>query len=230
MNVTALPPNGTVLLADGVTPVRLNQVLTMAECRALKFKPALNSAAGSSRFGRTTKPDCAVVDTETWLPAGLSTMSAPQDSGARTVGIKVCREALASCAIITELPSNGTILLADGTSPVAVGQTLTAAQLTRLRFRPARGAEGHISNLSYLVVGAAGSAIAGCVLFVVHPAAPPSRSTSYSTPTPATMVESSSEASANPAALQDARLPSIPSSGTDRSVAGIFTALRARTK
>jgi len=176
MTVTALPPNGTVLLPDGFTPVHLRQALTLAELSGLKFKPAMSSAAGSQCSAPSTTGQArSVVDDEAWLPAGYSILNVPQHSGARTIGIQICTgadsAASESCAIITELPSNGTVLLADGTTNVAQGQTLTAAQLKRLRFRPAVAAVGQISNLSFLMVRAAGSA-AGCSLLIVHPAAP----------------------------------------------------------
>jgi large repetitive protein len=176
MTVTALPPNGTVLLADGFTPVRLQQALTLAELSGLKFKPALSSTAGSQcSDSSTTEQARSVVDDEAWLPAGYSILSVPQHSGARTIGIQICAAADSaasqSYAIITELPSNGIVLLADGTTSVVQGQTLTAAQLRRLRFRPAATAAGQISNLSFLMVHAAGSA-AGCSLLIVRPAAP----------------------------------------------------------
>jgi hypothetical protein len=188
MTVTALPPNGTVLLADGFTPVRLQQALTLAELSALKFKPALSSIAGSQRSDSSTaKQARSVVGDEAWLPAGSTILSVPQHSGARTIGIQICADAVSapskSYAIITELPSNGTVLLADGETSVVQGQTLTAAQLRRLRFRPAVAAVGRISNLGFLMVHASGSA-AGCSLLIVHPAAPsPFGATPLSAPT-----------------------------------------------
>ena len=175
MAVTALPPNGTVLLADGFTPVRLRQVLTLAELSGLKFKPALSGAAGSPCSGSSAaKQTRLVVDAEAWLPAGYSILTVPQHSGARTIGIQICAgsdsAAAESCAIVTELPSNGTVLFADGTTSVVQGQTLTAAQLRRLRFKPAVTAVGQISNLSFLMVGRAARAAAGCCLLIVRPA------------------------------------------------------------
>ena len=89
MTVIALPPNGTVLLADGFTPVRLMQVLTLTQLSALKFRPALSSTAGSQAFeSSTANPAGVAVDAEARLPAGYSVLSVPQDSGARTIGIR----------------------------------------------------------------------------------------------------------------------------------------------
>src|SRR5689334_3797874 len=139
MTVTALPPNGTVLLADGFTPVRLQQALTLAELSALKFKPALSGTVGGQCSAPSTaKQAQSVADDEAWLPAGYSILSVPQHSGARTIGIQICAGADSatseSYTIITELPSNGSVLLADGKTSVVQGQTLTATQLRRLRF------------------------------------------------------------------------------------------------
>lgn len=151
VTVTALPSDGTVLLANGFTPVRLRQTLSLAQLETLKYRPAQSSEAGP--------------------PASYSVLSVPQNSGARTVGIRISTSE--AYAIMTELPSNGSVLFQDGTTAVARGQTLTAAQLKRLRFKPAVDAAGQISNLSYLVVGPAGSAVAGCVLLIVGPTTPP---------------------------------------------------------
>jgi hypothetical protein len=217
MTVTALPPNGTVLLADGFTPVRLRQALPLAELAALKFRPALNSTAGSPGFGSsTTKPSGVVVDAGARLPAGYFVASVPQDSGARTIGVQIStgtdRPAADSCAIVTGLPWNGTVLLADGMTAVAQGQTLTAAQFKRLRFKPAIEAVGQISDLSYLVIGPAGSALAGCVLLIVAPATLPLSAAARSAPAPTAVAESSSAASAGAAALSLAYRSSTSSS------------------
>lgn len=229
MTVTALPPNGTVL--DGFTPVRLGQVLTLAHLGALKFRPALSGAAGSPGFGPpTANPAGAVVGADTGLPAGCAVLSVPQDSGARTIGIQISRRsdsrASGSYAIITGLPSNGVVRLADGMTAVAQGQTLTAAQLKRLRFRPAIDAVGQISNLTYLMIGSAGN-LAGCVLLIVRPAAPPLSAAARGAP--ASVAESSSAGSAGPAARPEARLsfgsaskliPSVLPSGAEMQARG----------
>jgi hypothetical protein len=213
MTVTALPPNGTVLLADGFTPVHLRQALPLAELGTLKFMPALSSTAGSPGFGScTTNPAGAVVDAEAGLPAGYSVLSVPRDSGARTIGIQIFAgsdyPASESYAIITGLPPNGAVLLADGTTAVTRGQTLTAAELKRLRFRPAIDAVGQISTMNYLVVGPPGGPVAGCVLLIVAPATPPLSATGRSPPAPASVAESSIVAPAGAAAPSTPR--SIP--------------------
>jgi hypothetical protein len=71
MAVTALPPNGTVLLANGLTPVRLRQVLTLAQLRSLKAParigssglalaaPLASTPAGQYRFRARAHCTCA---------------------------------------------------------------------------------------------------------------------------------------------------------------------------
>jgi hypothetical protein len=213
MTVTALPPNGTVLLTDGFTPVRLRQVLPLDQLWALKFRPAWSSTAGSPGFGPpASRPIGVVVGAEARLPAGYFVLSVPQDSGARTIGIQVScgsdHPASTSYGIITGLPSNGAVLLADGATHVAQGQTLTTAQLKRLRFRPAVDVVGQISNLSYLVVDPAGSAVAGCVLLVIGPATPRLSVTARSAPTPVTAAGSSIAVAAG-AAVPSNQAPSV---------------------
>ena len=193
MTVTALPPTGTVLLADGLTPVRLGQTLTLAQLGALRFRPAQSGTAGRPGFGSPTgNPVGAVAGAEAGLPAGHAVFSVPQNSGARTIGVQISFDpdlrASGSYAIITALPANGAVLLADGTIAVTQGQTLTAAQFKRLRFRPAADASGQISTLSYLIIGPAGGAVAGCVLLIVGPAPPPLSATGRSGHAPASLA------------------------------------------
>jgi hypothetical protein len=194
MTVSALPPNGTVLLADGFTPVRLRQVLTLTELSALKFSPALNRTAGSSAFGLSTPHQAGtVVEPEAPLPAGYSVSIVPQESGPRTIGIRIPAssdaEASECHAVVTALPSNGTVLFADGKTPVTQGQTLAMTQFRRLRFRPSIAAVGQISSLTYLVVDLAGSA-SGCVLLIVCPETRRPTATTQSVPSPATAARS----------------------------------------
>ena len=56
VKVTALPADGTILLADGVTAVTaavLGETLTVAQLTGLKFRPTLDSFGTSSTFAFT---------------------------------------------------------------------------------------------------------------------------------------------------------------------------------
>ena len=48
--VTALPSNGTILLAGGVKPTTLGETLTVQQLTALKFRPTLNLYGQNSSF------------------------------------------------------------------------------------------------------------------------------------------------------------------------------------
>ena len=149
VTVTTLPSNGTVLLADGVTPVNLGQTLTVQQLTALRFRPALNIYGQSSSFAFTVSdPGGASVSataaltiepTTTPLLTTWTSLSVPQNTGATPVGILAPSDAnYASSALsakITGLPTNGTVVLADGSTAVTAGETLTAAQLTGLMFK-----------------------------------------------------------------------------------------------
>lgn len=220
MTVTVLPASGTVLLADGFTPVCQGQTLTLAQLAALRFRPAPGEAAAPSALdlpaAGSADPDPAAT-----LPERSPVFSIPENSGARTIGIRIAATTNHPpsdlYAIVTELPSNGTVLLSDGISVVARGQTLQARQLKRLRFRPTAGAAGQISNLSYLLVDPAGRAVAGWVLLIVTPGVP-AWSTPLRRPAAPGAMAGSIVTSFGLAAFLDMSLSSASSSELDRSM------------
>ena len=169
--VTGLPSNGTILLADGITPVNLGQSLTVTQLVGLKFRPALNSFATSSSFGFTVSdPAGSSAIGSAVLTIGAATtpvltswtsLTVPQNAGSTSIGIAAPTDANFSSsslsAKITALPTNGTVFLSDGKTAVTVGQTLTVAQLTGLLFKSAaNGSRVEISSLNYSVSDPAG--------------------------------------------------------------------------
>src|SRR5882757_594740 len=108
--VTGLPSCGVVLKADGRTGVNLGESLTAAELAALNFAPALGA-------GEVLPSNCVVI-------------YVPRNGGRIPIPL-VARLASGSTAdtpvTITELPSNGSVFLADGMTTVVCGQTITAA-------------------------------------------------------------------------------------------------------
>ncbi len=56
------------------------------------------------------------------------------------------------------LPTDGTVTLADGTTRVTAGESLTAAQLTGLEFTPTAGVSNQGSTFAYTVTDGAGNA------------------------------------------------------------------------
>jgi hypothetical protein len=160
VKVTALPPHGMVFKEDGITPLGLGQVVTAAELAALKFRPATVQFGFAT--GSTIEPGV-----QSW-----SVLSVPQHGEARPIGIQASGISIDSYVTITELPSNGTVLLAGGITAVKPEQTLSVAQLNGLMFAPAADASGKISILQYRA-DSPKTAIIGGVLLVVGLDAPP---------------------------------------------------------
>jgi hypothetical protein len=75
------------------------------------------------------------------LGQSSTSLSVSENSLATSIGIAAPVDtsfgSAALTVMVTALPSNGTILLADGVTPVNVGQSLAVQQLIALRFRPA---------------------------------------------------------------------------------------------
>jgi hypothetical protein len=187
VKVAALPSNGTILLADGVTPVGIGQSLTVTQLTALKFRPALNSFGNNSSFGFTVSdPAGASVSAAATLTISAATvpvvtswtaLNVPQNTGSTPFGIPTPTDASYSSTSlsvkITALPTNGTVFLSNGTTAVTVGQTLTVAQLTGLLFKSAANGAGKISNLTYTVSDPAGKTATGRAMLAVGAATPP---------------------------------------------------------
>jgi hypothetical protein len=143
--VTALPSDGMVVLADGITPVTLGETLTVAQLIGLKFRPTLDS------FGTTSTFAFSVSDPAGNPAASTSTkISAPADTSSGPSALTVR---------VTAIPSNVTILLADDVTPVHVGKTLTVRELTALRFRPALNVYGQSSSFAFTVSNPAGVSV-----------------------------------------------------------------------
>src|SRR6202140_2779194 len=187
VTVTALPSDGTILLADDITPISLGQSLTVNQLTNLTFRPALNSFGTSSSFGfPVSDPAGAAANATATLTIGPATvplltswtgLSVPQNSPATPIAIQAPTDssyaASALSVRITGLPTNGTVFLSDGTTVVTQGQTLTVAQLTGLLFKSATNGSGEISSLNYSVSDPAGKTATGTAMLVVGPATPP---------------------------------------------------------
>ena len=183
VTVTTFPSNGTVLLADGLTPVSLGETLTVAQLTGLRFRPSLNTYGQSSSFGfNVSDPAGASVSATAALTIGptnapllatWTSLSVPQNTGATPVGILAPSDAnYASSALsvkITGLPTNGTVVLADGSTAVTAGETLTVAQLTGLMFKASASGSGRISDVEYRVSDPGGQTATGSALLVVGP-------------------------------------------------------------
>jgi hypothetical protein len=213
VQVTQLPTNGTLVLADGSTPVSLGESLTPEQTAGLRLNP--NGVTESSQFDfdetiqggsatpmaislafdpttnsitpASTAPGTAPVTSDPSTPAvalttaetltGLAAPTDPlgsSDPGSNSLSavthpanapssspllpnpvangdppgaynavlgipldINVPSEAASPVTYqIMGLPTNGTLVLADGTTPVSAGESLTPAQTAGLRLKP----------------------------------------------------------------------------------------------
>jgi hypothetical protein len=74
---------------------------------------------------------------------------------------------------VMALPSDGTVLLADGITPVTLGETLTGAQLTGLKFRPTLDSFGTSSTFAFTVSDPASSTASATATLVIGPSNTP---------------------------------------------------------
>ena len=106
----------------------------------------------------------------------LQSVSVAGNSGAGAIGIVAPTDAnfaaSALTALVTGLPSDGSILLSNGFTPVSLGETLTVAQLTGLEFEPAADLFGQSSSLTYSVLDPAGNTATGRVNLAIESAPP----------------------------------------------------------
>src|SRR5271169_2053238 len=69
---------------------------------------------------------------------------------------------------VNGLPSDGTVYLANGTTAVTVGETLTVAQLTGLTFKPVAGQSSQSSTFNYTVTDPADLSAAGSATLAIE--------------------------------------------------------------
>jgi hypothetical protein len=165
VTVTALPSHGAVLKEDGITQIHLGQTVTAAELAALSFTPVTTyseSASGPRIEPKRNGFVLYVAQNGGPTPIRIQVPNASGRQGADSADSDV---------MITELPSNGTVLLADRITAVTLEQTLSVAQLTGLTFAPAADACGQISLLQYRSCGSS-EPFTAAVLLVVGPDAP----------------------------------------------------------
>ena len=171
VSVTALPSDGKVVLADGTTQVSLGQSLTATQLVGLEFVPTAGASAQTSSFKYSvTDPTGATATGSATLNIGASnaslvttpaSLTVAENSVATAIGIKAPSDVSFSSSQLTvtvnALPTDGTVLLANGTTPVAVGQSLSVSQLTGLLFKPTQDNTGKTSSFGYSVSDPAGN-------------------------------------------------------------------------
>jgi uncharacterized repeat protein (TIGR01451 family) len=159
--ISSLPPaaQGTLLMPDGVTPVTAGQVLTPAEAATLKFDPS-GSFNGNVTFTYTTTDNLGLTDATpatvtipvTNTPPVANNVTNPTlagSAGPTTISSLDATDAdgtISSYTVVTLPPAaQGTLFLADGTTPVTAGQVLTPAQAATLKFDPSGTFTGNVA-------------------------------------------------------------------------------------
>jgi hypothetical protein len=169
-------PNATVTIKEGATTLGTT---TANDNGAWSFTPTLAdgrhtlTASETSVVGTGSASLTFTLD-RTPPVAATAALAVAANSAATPIGIAAPNDALADASAltitVTGLPSNGTVLLADGNTALAAGQTLTAAQLTGLEFRPTAGQPSGSSDFTYSVADPAGNSATGSATLAIAPA------------------------------------------------------------
>ncbi|MFO1219881.1 MAG: immunoglobulin-like domain-containing protein [Burkholderiaceae bacterium] len=166
VRIDVVPVIGQVQLPDG-TPVVAGTVLTPAQLGTLIYVPPADYLPGQNvgTIGYTVSNGPAVasgVVTIGVLPVNdppLATSGSASGAEDGTVPVALTGtdvDGSVTQVVVTRLPGFGTLLMADGVTPVAVGQVLSAAQAAGLVFRPDANAFGNTS-IGFTVVDDSGA-------------------------------------------------------------------------
>src|SRR5579872_5135251 len=113
----------------------------------------------------TTPASLTVAENSTATPIGIA---APGDSKFPASQLTVT---------VAGLPTDGTVYLADGTTAVTNGETLSVAQLTGLTFVPAAGQFSQSSTFRYSVADPGGKTATGVATLAIGPDTTPPTTT-----------------------------------------------------
>src|SRR6202162_1171350 len=113
---------------------------------------------GSASGGPTTKAASLTVAED--AAATAIRIAAPTDPNYSASQLTVT---------VNGLPSDGTVYLADGTTAVTAGESLTVAQLTGLTFTPTAGQFSQSSSFTYTATDPAGLSAAGSATLAIGP-------------------------------------------------------------
>jgi len=160
-----LANTGTLYMADGKTPVTINQKLTLEEANGLKFDPkagfegdslftyqAIDAKNVRGNIATVTLPIVSTVTPNDKKPVTDNRLSGKlfNDMGATNItnlsGTDLEGKAVEKF-IITSLPSanQGILYMADGKTPVTVNQELTLEEANGLKFDPKAGFVGDVT-------------------------------------------------------------------------------------
>ncbi len=170
---TADPGSTVTLLVDGTDDGTAvadgNGRYAVAAATAIADGSHAVTAFATDTGGDVSEASAATAITvDTAAPVVSSpALAVMRNSGATPIGIAAPADAQTAGAQLAitagTLPNDGTVTLADGTTPVAAGMGLTAAQLTGLEFMPTPGTSGQGSTFTYSVADQAGNSSTGVV-------------------------------------------------------------------
>ncbi|MGI3903290.1 MAG: beta strand repeat-containing protein [Janthinobacterium lividum] len=153
-----------------------NLAVTAINANGAAVTDAAGNPISTGLSGAAVPSGTLVIDT-TAPVASSPTLTVAQNASATPIGLAAPSDNLTpagSIAIVAgSLPTDGTVTLADGTTRVTAGQSLTAAQLAGLEFTPTVGVSNQGSTFVYAVTDGAGNATTGtAALNVGSPGAP----------------------------------------------------------
>ncbi len=166
ITVDQVPSIGQVLRPDG-SVVLPGASLSPADLDGLSYQPPADYdgtapvgsfvytvvSNGATSTGTTTIQVTPINDAPV---ATGGNVTGPEDVNLQVSLLGEDRDGQVTLVTVTGLPPGSTLLLADGVTPVAVGQTLTPDQATNLIFRPAPDFNG-TAVISYTVTDNEGS-------------------------------------------------------------------------
>jgi VCBS repeat-containing protein len=188
--VTVIPPFINVFKADGTTAVAANDTLTLAELQGLTYKTVANATGtgnltwtvkdngGTANGGVDTLTENLAVTVNPINDAPVRTAGSPAainvaEDSANTTAVTLGLSALAygpgggsdeaSQTLtfrVTAIPALINVFKADGTTAVAVNDTLTLAELQGLTYKTVANANG-TGNLTWSVQDSGGTASGG---------------------------------------------------------------------
>ncbi len=167
VRIETLPASGTLFMdnnSDGIIDpgenVTVAQVILSTDITKLKYKPALNAAglnAASFTFNIYTDERATFTTNNATLTINITAVNDAPTSNSNTVTTNedvvytfavidfpyTDPEATAIAKVkINTLPANGILYLDLITAPITVGQEITTANITKIRFKPDNNASG----------------------------------------------------------------------------------------
>ena len=160
--------------AGGTVTLQTGQAGTFSQTVVLHSTGSNASGYAGSLAAQTVTVEGTVVPTGTQVrsvsttPASLVVVP---DATATTIGIAAPTDpnyaANQLTITVASLPTNGTVLLSDGVTPVTSGEVLTSAQLTGLLFAPATGQSKQSSAFTYTVADPANAVTTGTAALAI---------------------------------------------------------------